>query len=129
MSGSVSAYGTFTVDNATAAGAVAVQVPAASLPRGRYRIDAYAYMTQATTPTLLDALQISIGATAVARLMAFNAVNSSSAFNARAPFTIWADLDGAQAVAITATGPENGASTEKYSCALVVTQVPYGGSQ
>lgn len=126
---SVSAYkDNYTVNSSTAPGDVGVQIPAGSLPRGRYRIDAYTIMTAATTPSALNLLAVSVGATAVARLLSYNAVQSSSAFQPKTPFTVWADLDGKTAVAITAAIAETSTNVQTFSLVLVATRVPYGAS-
>jgi hypothetical protein len=123
---SVSAYGTEDVTVTSVAGDVVAEIPAASLPPGRYRIDAYAYMKSATTPVVLDALQISVGGVAVMRLMSYNAVQSSSAANVRAPVTIEATVTGSQTIAVTVATPETGTNVETFNAVITATAIGAG---
>lgn len=126
---SVSAYeDAFTINASTTPGAVGVQIDAADLPRGRYRIDAYTILNAATTPNAQNLLSVQVGDGDPVRMLSFNAVQSSSAFQPHTPFTIWADLDGTQDVAITAAAAETATNVQTFSLVLVATRIPYGTS-
>ena len=117
----VAAYGTITINNGTAPGTAAASIPAGSLPAGRYRVDGYAYLAAATTPAAADLLQISVGGTGKGRLLSFAAVNNSAAFQPKAPFTIWATVDGTQAIAITAAAAETGTNVQTFNTVITAT--------
>lgn len=123
----VAAHATFTIDAGTTVGEVAVSIAAASLPRGRYRLDAYTQLRAATTPAADDVLAISVGGSAIARLITGNTVQDSGAFTSR-PITVWADLDGASSVAITAAVAETTTNTQTFALVLAATRIPYGAA-
>lgn len=123
----VSAYASDSVDVNSNVGDALVTIPASSLPAGRYQIDAYTLLSEATTPDATNVLAISVGGTAVARLLSYNAVQSSSAYQPKQPFTLPGyQVDGSQDIAITVAVAETGTNVETFDAVLVATRLDAG---
>ncbi len=124
---SVAAYDTGDVDASSSVGDELVTIAAASLPAGRYRVDVHSLLSAATTPAARDVLAVAVGGTAVARLLSYNAVQSSSAYQPKQPFTLEVEVDGTQSIAVVVAVAETSTNVQTFDVTLTATPLAAAG--
>lgn len=120
FSETVSAYGSV-LGNNTSANAEIVSVTVGDA--GLYKVDVYHKISAATTPTLLDNLEIRVGGTAKMRIQYVGAVSNSTALDLNSPLTVWLRAKEDEKISVNYRANFGATETQTHDVTLAVTKV------
>lgn len=120
---SVSAYGSLQGTETATANAVIATIPSASLPAGKYKVTVTHFVSAATSPSLVDNVNLRAGSTVLARVLHLAAVNNSTAYTFVPKLEVYVELDGSTALSINFIANFGAGESQTHNAQIIATKV------
>lgn len=120
---SVFGYGSVQGTESATADLEIASIPDASLPAGTYKVVVIHFVSAATSPSLVDNVELRKGGVALARVFHLAAVNNSTAYTFVPKLEVYVELDGATDLSLNFKANFGAGETQTHNAQIIATRV------